>query len=303
MINLNTRCIQAFLAVADCGSFRRAAEMLNRSQSAISAQIQQVEEEFAISLLNRTTRSVSLTDAGRRLAVRCRNIVADLDAVAQELREEVEIRRGRVTIGCSPSISTNRLPPIIAEFQSRYPGIAVSVKEDFAREMYEGLRNGEADFALGPRLDGLNDFSFEHMLDDPLVAVLPLDFPLRGRRDVRFEDVMHLPQLSMPKATATRQVVDSLFHDRGAVHNPRFEVTQQQTLFTMVEAGLGMTIMPMISVPRSRQRRFQIARLTRPAINRDVSVITQRGARLSPPATTCVELVTSRLRAYDDDLA
>lgn len=303
MINLNTRCIQAFLAVADCGSFRRAAEILNRSQSAVSAQIQQMEEEFAISLLNRTTRSVSLTDAGRRLAIRCRGIVADLDAVAQELREEVQIRRGRVTIGCAPSISTNRLPPIIAEFQSRYPGIAVSVKEDFAREMYESLRNGEADFALGPRLDGLNDFAFEHILDDPLVAVLPLDFPLKRRRDVRFEDIMHLPQLSMPKATATRRVVDGLFHDRGAAHNPRFEVTQQQTLFTMVEAGLGMTIMPLISVPQGRQRRFQVARLTRPTINRDVSLITQRGARLSPPAVTCVELVTNRLRARDGALA
>ncbi|TXL72128.1 LysR family transcriptional regulator [Vineibacter terrae] len=302
MINLNTRCIQAFLAVADCGSFRRAAEILNRSQSAISAQIQQVEQEFSISLLNRTTRSVSLTDAGRRLAIRCRNIVADLDAVAQELREEVQIRRGRVTIGCSPSISTNRLPPIIAEFRSRYPGIAVSVKEDFAREMYERLRNGEVDFALGPRLEGLNDFAFEHILDDPLVAVLPPDFPLRRRRDVRFEDVMHLPQLSMPKATATRQVVDGLFHERGAVHSPAFEVTQQQTLFTMVEAGLGMTIMPLISVPRGRQRRFQVARLTRPKVNRDVSAVTQRGARLSPPSTTCLDLVISRLRAHDDEL-
>lgn len=295
MINLNTRCIQAFLAVVAHQSFRKASDALNRSQSTVSAQVRQVEDAFGVALLRRTTRSVSVTEAGRKVALHSNKLVTDLDTLVGELRDEARQKRRQVVICCVPSISTNFLPPIIAEFQKIHPGVAVSVKEYFSTEMYDSMREKKGDFALGPRLHDVEGFAFRHVLDDPLVAVLPMDFPLNGRRDVRFNDIMHLPQLAMPKTTVTRRAVDALFRERGVDHTPKFEVTQQQTLFTMVEAGLGMTIMPFSSVPRGKQRQFQAVKLVQPTISQEVSLITRRGEHLSPLVSRCAKLVRDRL--------
>jgi LysR family carnitine catabolism transcriptional activator len=296
MINLSLRSVQTFVAVAECGSFRRAAELLNRSQSAVSGSVKQLEDQLGVPLLSRTTRRVSLTAEGRMLLIRSKNALTDLEAVARELRDEVLIRRGRVSFAISPSISASRLPPIIAEYQSRYPEIVVELHEDVAKGMYDRVCAQEVDFAVGPEMDGYRDIAFERIMSDPILVIVPLDYPLAGRTELSLEEIAAWPHLTMPRGTVVRRSLEEAFRSLGLELRPRFEVLHQQTLFSMVKAGLGVTVLPSISVPEDARPGYRVVRLINPKITRQISIITYRGKTLSPPARKCADLIAMRLR-------
>ena len=293
---MNLRQIETFLCVAESASFRRAAEQLHRSQSAVSVHVQQIEEELGVPLLERTTRRVSLTPEGRTFLIRCKSVMADLKSVAHELKEESGLRSGRVSIGTSPSISTHRLPPVIAAYQAAYPGVTLELHEAFAKGMYEDVLERVTDFAIGPKLEGLKDFDMRHVLKDPIVAVLPVDYPLKGRRAVSLQEIASQPHLSMPKGTAIRGVIEDAFKSYRLTFAPKFEVIHQQTLFSLVEAGLGVTILPSMSVPQGRSNQYQVAHLRAPAIVRDICLVTLKGKTLSPAAKQCAELIVQGLK-------
>ena len=217
MDNISLRQLTTFIAVADCGGFRRAAEQLRRSQSAVSAQVQQLEDELGVALFHRTTRRVGLTAEGERLLARARKALAELQAGVRELRDEVELQRGRVVIGAPPTISSTRLPPIVAAFQARHPGLTVQVREDFASGIMERVRRDEVDFAVTPRTDDSQEFAFEPILRDDFLAVLPPDFPLGGRAEIAFAEIADRPFLALPAATALRRMLDDVFRDHGRV--------------------------------------------------------------------------------------
>lgn len=293
---MNLRQIETFLAVADAGSFRRAAELLNRSQSVVSVHVQQLEEELGVPLLERTTRRVSLTPEGRTLLLRCKGVLADLKEVAQQLQEESSMRRGRVSIGAAPSISTHRLPPIIAAYQKLYPGVTMKLHEAFAQGMYDDVQERVTDFAIGPRVDGLKDFEIQPIIRDPIVAVIPNAVANSSEPTVTLSRIAQQPQLSMPRGTAIRSMVEKAFRDAGLEFVPTFEVIHQQTLFSLVEAGLGITLLPLMSVPPDRSGKYHVAVLEEPSITRDICLVTLKGKTLSPAAATCARMITSELQ-------
>ena len=291
---MNIRQIETFMAVAELGSFRRAAEVLHRSPSAVSVHVQQLEAELGLPLLERTTRRVGLTPAGRTLLSRCKSVMTELRGVAEELKEESTLRRGRVAIGCAPSISMHRLPPIIAEYQERYPGVTLQLHECFATRMYDDVLERVTDFAVGPRLDGLKDFAFRPVMADPVVAILPNTRRWKGRRTVRLEELANEPQVSISRESAMRSLIEDAFKARGIAFAPRFEVLHHQTLFSLVENGLGVTLLPRISVPPQRGN-YIVAELRDPVIAREVCLISLKGRPLSPAAQQCADMIVSRL--------
>lgn len=294
---MNIRQIETFLSVAEAGSFRRAAELLHRSQSVVSVHVQQLEDELGVPLLERTTRRVSLTAEGRTLLTRCKGVMAELKDIAQQLRDESSMRRGRVSIGSAPSISTHRLPPIIAAYQSLYPGVTLELHEAFAKGMYNDLLERVTDFAIGPRVTGLKDFDIQPIIKDPIVAVLPNTIDMSTGATVTLKRIAREPQLSMPRGTAIRETVEQAFRDAGREFSPRFEVMHQQTLFSLVEAGVGVTLLPLMSVPPDRSGKYQVAVLKEPAITRDICLIKMKGKTLSPAAGTCAEMIASELHS------
>lgn len=298
MLTLNLRRIQTFVAIAELGSFRAAGEKLHRSPSAVSAHVSQLEQELGVPLLNRTTRRVSLTDAGQTLLTRCKSLFADLDSAVRELREESEVRRGRVSIGSSPAMLGSLLPPILSVFRARYPGVLLRLKEDFARNVYETLAKGETDFAIGPRIEGLGDLEFRSLVTNPYMVVVPAASPLAAGDSVTLAQAMAHPQVVLPPETGSRQTIEILFAQRGAAFSTQYDVKQLQTMFAMVEAGLGVAITPLLSVPPARNRRYRILRLREPTVEQEICLVTSRGKRLSPPAVKCGELIAARLRKF-----
>ncbi len=302
MIGLSLRRLQTFAAVAECGSFRLAAELLHRSPSSVSAHVTQLEQELGVPLFNRTTRSVSLTDPGRALLSHCKSMLADLETTVRELREENQVSRGRVSIGSTPAMLGRRLPPILASYLRQYPGVRLTLKEGFAKDVYASLAAGETDFAVGPRISGLGDFTFSPIISNPFVVVIPRRLIPRPKRRMTLQEAMTLPQIALPIETWIRQSLESMFMRTGSAFTTSYEVRQIQSLLALVEAGLGVAIMPSLSVPPSKGGAYSIATLVDPSAHQLVGLVTTRGRRLSAPAQTCGEWIIRGLRKLGEQV-
>uniref|UniRef100_UPI00035E69BE LysR family transcriptional regulator n=1 Tax=Herbaspirillum lusitanum TaxID=213312 RepID=UPI00035E69BE len=129
LANVNFKLLQTFLLVADQSSFRIAAEKSFRSPSAVSAQIRQLEAQLGVALFHRTTRNVRLTTEGEQLLDCAQRALMEVESGLRKIQESADIRRGRVSISCSPTIAETRLARVLAAFEKEYPGIEVSVRE------------------------------------------------------------------------------------------------------------------------------------------------------------------------------
>ena len=124
--------LRSFVAVANEGSFRKAAEQLHLSPPALSAHIRDLEDFFDLPLFHRTTRSVSLTDDGNRLLVRSRRLLEELEAGIRELKDHASLQRGRVIVTCMPTVASTLLADTIATFLKRYPSIEIRAFDEIA---------------------------------------------------------------------------------------------------------------------------------------------------------------------------
>lgn len=296
MIKFKIHQLESFLQVADTGSFRQAAERMHRSPSAVSSHIQQLETQLDVKLLERTTRRMTLTPAGRLLLTRCQGVLAELDAAAQEVHEEVIARRGRVSIGVSPSVSRHHLLPVLARQQKTHANLSIEMHEAFAETLYSQLAEGVTDFAIGPGIAGRHDFHVRPIIKDPIVAVLPRKFPVGPTGTVALEELSEQTQICMPKGTAIRQVIERAFKAKRLPFSVKFEVMYPQGLFEMVGANLGVAMMPLLSVPPRPYRDFKIALLAS-SMHRDMCLITLKARKPTAPARAVAELVIRALKS------
>ena len=290
---MNLRYVETFICVAECSSFRRAAELLHRSQSAVSVHVRQLEEELGVPLFDRTTRRVALTAEGRTLLARTKAVVAELRSVADELREASGVRGGTVDIGVTPSLCAAVLPAALAEFSTLYPRVTVRVHEAVARGLYEAVRQRKTDFAVGPAVPGLKDFDYRTLGREPLLAVLPPDYPLQGRDAVPVKELFARPMLAMPVGTYLRRVLEDTATARGERFHPRLEFGSFAALLAQVAAGLGTSIVPALAIPPEWRDRVQVARVRAPALAWDSCILRLKGKRLSPPASRLADLVAA----------
>lgn len=292
---MDIRRIESFLSVAELGGFRSAAEALNRSQSAVSTHVRELEEELGVPLLNRTTRRVSVTPEGRLLMQRCRSVLADLRAVKRELTEHSELRRGHVSIGTVPSISAHRLPAAFASFKAQHPGVTLELHEGAANRMYEDLQARVTDFAVGPRIAGAAGFMHEPVFVDPFVAVFPRDIA-PPQASLTLREVARFDQISQTRDTAVRARLEAAFRTLRLDFRPKIEVAHHQTVLAMVSAGLGVALLPSACIPSEGSRAWRVMPLRGSRLVREICIVRLKGKALSPAAVRCVEKVTETLR-------
>jgi len=147
-INTEIGELQAFVAVAEKSSFRAAAESLFISQPALSRRIDKLERDLKCQLLERTTRRVSLTDAGRQLLSHAQAVIDELERAYQGLEARTVARSGKVTIACVPSVANHLLPSVLRDFARTYPAVRVKVIDESAQTVLDRVRDGQADFGL-----------------------------------------------------------------------------------------------------------------------------------------------------------
>src|SRR5579875_2194376 len=144
--NVGLTKIRSFVAVAQTRQFRKAAEALGLSQPALSAHIRALEHELGAALFMRTTRSVTLTAEGERFLRCARSILKELDRAICELRDQAQLKTGRVVVAATPSVAANVLPKALAAFKARHPDVQLHVREEPAAGVERRVEAGDADF-------------------------------------------------------------------------------------------------------------------------------------------------------------
>ena len=147
-MNLSTRELHAFVALAEQRSFTRAAGSCHLSQPAFSALIRALEESLGSRLFDRTTRSIELTAAGLAFIEPARRLLRDAEEAVADVRDHAARKRGRVSVAVLPSLAAGWLPPLLADYHARYPGIELDVADVLSDACIERARSGAANFAL-----------------------------------------------------------------------------------------------------------------------------------------------------------
>ncbi|QHJ01257.1 LysR family transcriptional regulator [Xylophilus rhododendri] len=293
--DLSTRQLRAFLALADRRHFTRAAEACHLSQPAFSALIRALETSLNTRLFDRNTRSVQLTPEGRLFEPSARRLLADVADALQDLDDQVERRRGRVHMAALPSLAAGWLPPVLAEFHQRWPGVELELSDRLSDACLDLVRGGQADFALasadarGAEAMGLH---LHPLHADRFHLVCRADHPLAGGRRPSLRRIAEHPFVHMTRNSSVRQALEAALHP--LTMKTVLEVEQLATVTGLVEAGLGISIVPELTLYQFR-RPGLVARPLALAHTRAVYLVRRREGSLSVAAQTLHDLVISRL--------
>ena len=276
--------LRAFAAVAQDGSFTAAAQRLFVSQSAASALVRGLEQALGLRLLDRSTRRLSLTPMGADLLPAAQRLLDDLLRLAGDARELTQQRRGRVRLGTTPLLGASLLPPMLAAYAQRYPGVDLRLHDAPADELLARLRAGELDLLLAT-LDPVDaDLVATPVLSDAMHLACARSHPLAGRRHVAWAALAYEPLLLMRPGSGLRTLVDRCLAEAGVQPRVAQEVTQVSSALALAAAGLGLAIVPAYALRVAGLPDLASMPLTMPAVRREVLLVHLASRSLAPAA-------------------
>jgi DNA-binding transcriptional LysR family regulator len=259
------RRLRAFHAVARRGSFSAAARELGYAQSVVSHHVAALESELGLTLVNRGTRPVSITDAGDRLLRHTEAALGHITAAEDELRAVAGLESGILRVGAFLSASNSFVPAALARFEAAHPGVEVRLEQIEEPDALRRLRCGDLDLAVVYRLwepseNGRKqrDESFEEafLAQDPYRVALPPTHPLTRRRTLRLADLA-TERFTAPPAEGFlvryREMLERLCADAGFTPNIAHTVNDVTVARAFVAAGLGVAVLPELALPPRHQ--------------------------------------------------
>lgn len=237
-----------FLKVVELGSFTRVAESMNYTQSGISRIIQDLEEEWQLTLMERSKSGIELTSDGMKLVPILKTICQQQDLLMSKIDELHNLDSGLIRIGTFSSVATHWLPPMIKRFRDEYPKIEFELLLGDYQEIEEWINDGRVDFGF---LRFPINKNFEHQLieEDRLLAVLPKGHPLTDKECISIHDMTIYPFMLLEKGT-NRDIVE-LFKKYQLTPQVFFTTWDDFSIMSMVENELGISILPELILKRS----------------------------------------------------
>lgn len=289
--------LEAFLSIADHGSFHRAAANLNLSQTALSHRMRKLEDDLGIKLLTRTTRQVSLTPAGVDLLPKARRLLADISASFDELRQQGRARQDRLSFGCLPTIAVHYLPPILRELRRSFPDLNIRIFDNSKTEIAELVHSGEAEFGITIVAADRWDLEITPLMKEAFVVVCPKGHPLAGKASVPWSALQQQPLVRVSTRTGNRQLIDDALGPRREDMIWRYEVQHVISAISLVRSGLCLAVVPQLAVSPSDSPGLVAVPLRNPGVSRTLGVLSRRGVPLSPAADALLALLRRHVKA------
>lgn len=247
-MRMELRHLRYFVAVAEAENVSRAALKLHVSQPALSRQIRDLEDELGFLLLERSAKSVRLTDAGRVFLTESRAVLERADDAVKAARAIATGGRGELHIGYAPTLTARILPPALRAFQTGMPGVRVKLHDVSTEEMLAGLHEGRLQiaFLVRPRAAALRGLRFEELMRDPLRLAVAPNHPLAQRRSVTLADAAREPFIAYSRKDYPdyHELLGSVFSaTKGRLHITE-EPDGVSSLISAIEAGNGVALMP-----------------------------------------------------------
>ncbi|RZK96039.1 MAG: LysR family transcriptional regulator [Rhodococcus sp. (in: high G+C Gram-positive bacteria)] len=241
---MELRQLEYFVAVAEEANFTRAAERVHISQSGISAQIRQLEHDLGATLIDRSSRTATLTAAGEAALVHARAALASARAVEQAVDDVNQLVRGRLVVGMVTACTVKPLFDGLSAFHLAHPAIEITLTEDSSDRLVERVRAGAIDLALvgtaSAPPDGLDAFP---IISEGLVAAVPPGHPLAGRARVTLAELGEHPIVCMPTGTGIRTVFDRACAAAGLRPDIALQASAPDAVADLAIRGLGVAIL------------------------------------------------------------
>jgi DNA-binding transcriptional LysR family regulator len=293
-MRLDPVSLKLFVSVLERGSIAAAAEQGHIAPAAVSKRISELESTLRTTLLTRTNKGVQATPAGLALSNLARRLLADLDDIATQMRDWSGGTRGQVRIVANISAITQFLPQAIAAFLARYPQVDVHLQERISSAVVKAVVENEADVGIGVVAAGTGGLEVLPYVADELSLIVPRRHALARKRALALADTLDHDFVGLHTGSSINQQLAQAALDAQRTLRLRIQVTSYDALARMVEAGLGIGVMPKaVAVPLSRSLDVAVLRLTDAWAKRQLSICVRSYESLPVAARLLVESLRS----------
>ena len=282
-------------AIAETGSFSRAAEQCHVAQPSLSQQISKLEDELGARLFDRLGRSVRLTDAGRTFLPHARTVLHQTELARSEVEGRRRDARGTVIVGVIPTIAPYYLPQRITAFARRFPEATLRIVEETTPVLVESLRSLAVDIAILSLPLRHNEFEIVPLLTERLYVALPLDHPRAGAATISLRELRNERFVLLRDSHCFREIALAACHRAHLDPRIAFESGQFSSLLGMVAAGVGVSLVPEMAIdPRAACR---YVRISDAKAVRTIAAARLRGRSFSRAQQAFVEFPNGQNRA------
>lgn len=308
-MNVSLRQFRAFLAVAACSSFTRASEQLHISQAGLSAMMRELEQQLDCRLFERTTRAVSLTDAGSQWLPYAQRAVSEIEAGAALLSKRSAIAQHRFAVAVTPVVALSLFPVLCAQFRLKHPEVTITIHDVLRPQVQAMVESGEADVGFGAFHAAMSGLERVRMFRCSLLYV-GSPGSLRSRQGS--SRLPTLPWSRLPDTVifsnrspdTTDKLIDAHLAAIGRSHQQRVPYGYLHTAIGMAAAGQGSVIVPSYALPACRALGADVARLSQPQAWVDFHRITRKSHVMAPAVRLFVDSLSDvAARMWEEDRA
>jgi LysR family transcriptional regulator, low CO2-responsive transcriptional regulator len=274
-------------------SFTKVAERNFITQPAVSLSIQKLEDELGTRLLERTTRKVLVTEEGRILYDYAREILEKAQEVKTVLQERQDKVLGSIRLATVHSVGLYELPASLKEFIRRYPEVHIHIEYKLADQVYHAVADGDADLGLVAYPEQRSGLTAVPFFEDELVLICNEEHPLADWKQVRLSDLGGHAFVAFQSDIPTRRAIDAIMKEHAVRVDIRMQCDNIEVLKKMVEVGLGISLVPLLSVrEEARCGSLRVLHLSDHVVRRPLAIIHRNARTMSRPQRAFVDLLT-----------
>src|SRR6201996_878746 len=292
---MNIRDLKYLVALAEHKHFGRAAQASFVSQPTLSTQIRKLEDELGVALVERTPRKVLLTETGREIAQRARDVLTEVEQIRAIARRTRDPESGTIRLGIFPTLGPYLLPHVIPRLRSRFPRLELLLREEKTEQVLHMLREGTLDagiLALPVHDDSLHT---EFLFEEPFVLAVPSGHALASRASLRMEDLSQQNLLLLEDGHCLRDQALEVCHLAGAGEKSGFRATSLETLRQMVAANVGITLLPTLAIkpPMARTDNVHLLEFAGHAPSRRLALVWRKSSSMTTFLKRFTEVIKS----------
>jgi DNA-binding transcriptional LysR family regulator len=296
--------MKLFVDLANAGNFTKVAAENYVTQAAVTLQIRKLESELGVRLFHRTTRSVTLLEAGQRLLPYAREILQKADEAALAVRDTKDEVTGLVRIASVHSVGLYEMPPYIKQFLKKYPLVSLRIDYRNADAIYRALHDNDIDIGIVAYPTEMPRLEIIPFLSDSLVLVAREDNPLAQKKKLRVGDLENQPFVQFSEDTPTRRATDAIMSEHDITVNVRMECDNIEVLKQMVEIGFGMALLPNHTITETDLAKgLRILQISDLRIERPLGILLLKNAPRFKAMRAFLETLRSAQQGENSDAA
>jgi len=293
---MDTTLLRAFIETTDAGTLSRAARNLELSQPSLTAQIQRLEKHLGAPLFDRHGRGVTLTDAGKALYPRARRILDDVRTTEDVIRNERVEGAGTLSVGAIPTVAPYVLPPALQRMRARHAAMRVELREDYSAVLAKLLLDGVLDVVIAALPYPFEHLDTEALGMDALVVAVPVPHAAARAGRISLAQLRDEPIVTLDPAHCLGEQVAEFCSSRQVSPAVVCRSAQLATVFELVGAGMGVSIVPAMAAARHNTPQCAYVPLADHTLQRQIVAVWRRGATKSPQAREFVDCVRDVVR-------